>query len=151
MRSSRSERSIEPAGLQAQLADRIAARLLDSPLAEALIERVLQALVRSAALEQLATHVVTELERSPAVDALVDRQVERVLRALEKSDVVAALVQEQASRYLAHLEEHPERIRGLVQGQSRSAARELADGLRERALAADDAVDVLVRRLLRRP
>lgn len=151
MRSSRSERSIEPAGFQAQLADRIAARLLDSPLAEALIERVLQALVRSAALEQLATHVVAELEGSAAVDALVDRQVKRVLRALEQSDALAALVQEQASRYLAHLEEHPEGIRRLVQDQSRSAARELTDALRERALAGDDAVDALVRRLLRRP
>ncbi|MGZ6135419.1 MAG: hypothetical protein ACXWK9_13270 [Myxococcaceae bacterium] len=146
----RSERSIEPAGFQAQLADRIAARLLDSPLADALIERVLQALVRSPALEQLLTQAVTELERSPAVDALVDRQVDRVLVALERSDAVAALVQAQASRYLQHLEAHPEQIRRIVQGQSRNAIEELTEALRGRALAADDAVDAWARRLLGR-
>ncbi len=146
----RSERSLEPAGFQAQLADRIAARLLDSPLADALINRVLQALVRSAALEQLLTTAVTELERSPAVDALVDRQVERVLRALERSDAVAALVQAQASAYLQHLEAHPEQIRRIVQGQSRNAIEELTEALRRRALEADDAVDAWARRLLGR-
>lgn len=150
MRSSRSERSIEPVGFQAQLADRIAARLLDSPLADALIDRVLQALVRSAALDPLLTHAVSELERSPEVDALVDRQVERVLVALERSDVLAALVQAQASRYLESLEAHPERIRRLVQRQSRTAIEELTDALRTRALAADDAVDAWVRRLVGR-
>lgn len=150
MRPWRSERDVEPAGFQAQLADLIAARLLDSPLADALIERVLQALVRSTALDRFTSHVVAELEQSPAVDALVDRQVQRVLGALERSPALAVLVEQQASRYLEHLEEHPERIRRLVQDQSRGAARELRDGLREHALAADDAVDALVRRVLRR-
>jgi len=150
VRSARSERGIEPAGFQAQLADLIAAKLLDSFLADALIDRVLQALVRSPALEPLLAHVLSELERSPAVDALVDRQVERVLGALERSDALAALVQAQASRYLEQLESHPERIRRLVQGQSRSAIDELVDALRSRALAADDAVDGWVGRFLGR-
>jgi len=150
VRAFRSERSIEPHGVQAQLADRLAAALLESPLADALIERVLQALVRSPALEQLLTQAVSELERSPAVDALVDRQVERVLRGLEQSDAVTALVQAQAGRYLAHLEAHPEQVRRIVQGQSRSAVEELIDGIRGRALAADEAVDAWARRLLGR-
>lgn len=150
VRPFRPERSLEPAGFQAQLADRIAARLLESALADSLIERVLQALVRSPALEQLLTQAVAELERSPAVDALVDRQVERVLVELERSVAVAALVQAQAARYLAHLEAHPEQVRRIVQGQSRSAIEELTDGIRGRALAADDAVDAWARRLLGR-
>jgi hypothetical protein len=140
----------ERTGLPAQLVDAVATRLLESPLADALIERVLEALIRSAALERFTNQVVAELEASPAVDALVDRQVRRVLQALEHSEELATLIERQAGRYLVHLGEHPEPVQRLIQDQSRSAVRDFRDALRERALAGDDAVDVLVRRVLRR-
>jgi len=137
-------------GLSAQLADALATRLLESTAAEAVVEQVLRALIRSPALQTFTSELLAELETSSALDALVDKQVERILRELETSETLRTLVQEQATSYLAHLEAHPERIRRLVRTESRGAMTDFLDGLRGRAMAADDAVDQFARRVLRK-
>ena len=140
----------EPQGLTTQLADAVVRRLLETPLADTLIYRVVEALTRSAALERLVLKVVTDLEASPAVEALVDRQVVRVMEALRESEGLRLLIQEQAGDYLEHLGRHPEPVQRLIQEQSRGVVREWRDTLRERALAADDVVDTWARRVLGR-
>jgi len=106
---------------------------METRLAEALLDRVLQS-----------------LQGNPAVDALVDRQVGRVLQALAKSDALRQLVREQADAYLKHLTANPEPVRELIQDQSRGMVRDILAGVRARAVVADDAVDAWVRRTLGR-
>ena len=138
------------AGIGAQVADALVTRLFDTRLAGVLFERVLQALLGSPALEQLVVRLLTDLEASPAVDALVDRQVGRVLQALEDSEALRQLVREQGGAYLRYLTEHPESVQQLIQDQSRGIARDFQGRARAAALDADDAVDSWVRRVLRR-
>jgi hypothetical protein len=136
----------EPPGFTTQVADAVLRRLLESPVADTLIDRVVQALMRSPELDRLITKVVADLEASPVVDSLADRQVERVLAALQESEALQLLIRKQAGEYLEHLGEHPEPVQRLIQEQSRGVVEEFLGALRERALAADDAVDGWVRR-----
>ncbi len=138
------------AGLAAQVADALVTRLVDTRLAGALIERVLEALMESPALEQLVVRLLTRLEDSPAIDALVDQQVGRVLQALEKSEAVRQLVREQGGAYLEYITEHPEPVHQLIQDQSRGMARDFQERVRAAAFDADDAVESWLRRVLRR-
>ncbi len=132
------------------MADALVTRLFDTRLAGALFEHVLQALLESPALKQLVVQLLTDLEASPAVDALVDRQVGRVLQALQDSEALRHLVREQGGAYLGYLTEHPESVQQLIQDQSRGIARDFQERVRVAALDADDAVDSWVRRVLRR-
>jgi hypothetical protein len=66
------------------VADAVLRRFLETPLADMLIDRIIQALMRSGELDRLITKVVTDLETSPVVGSLVDRQVERVLDGLRR-------------------------------------------------------------------
>ena len=125
-------------------------RLLESPVADTLIERVVQALMRSGELDRLVTKIVADLEASPVVDSLVDRQIERVMEALRQSAALQALIQEQVGAYLVYLGEHPEPVQRLIQEQSRGVVDEFLSALRQRALAADDTVDGWVRRAVGR-
>jgi hypothetical protein len=125
-------------------------RLLESPVADTLIERVVQALMRSGELDRLVTKIVADLEASPVVDSLVDRQIERVMEALRQSAALQALIQEQVGAYLLHLGEHPEPVQRLIQEQSRGVVDEFLSALRQRALEADDTVDGWVRRAVGR-
>jgi len=140
----------EREGITNRLADALVTRLLETGLAESLIDGVVEALMRGPMLERLASKVLHDLEASPAVDALVDRQVERVLPALERSEALQSLIREQAGIYLQFLEAHPEQVRRLVQQESRGVLREFGDGLRARAVSGDDRVEAWARRALGR-
>ncbi len=136
----------ERPGFTTQVADAVLRRLLESPLGDALIDRVVQALMRSGELDRLIAQVVADLEASPVVESLVDRQVERVLDELGESEALQLLIRKQAGDYLEHLGEHPEPVQRLIQEQSRGVVEEFLGALRERALAGDDTVDRWVRR-----
>lgn len=126
------------------------ARLVETRLAEAFIDQVLRALMESRTLELLVIRLLERPEVSGAVDALVDRQVGRVLQALEKDDSLRQLVREQVDAYLKHLTEHPEPVRQLIQDQSRGMARDLQESVRAAAIDADDAAETWVHRMLGR-
>lgn len=136
--------------LTTQLADAAIRRILETPLADALIERVVQALMRSPELDPLVTRVVAGLQGSPTVESLIDRQVDRVLGVLRENEALQLLIREQVGQYLQHLGEHPEPVQRLIQEQSRGVVDDFLTALRERALAADDALDGWVRRALAR-
>ena len=137
-------------GLDARLADALVARLVETRLAEALIDQVLRALMGSRTLEQLVIRLLERPEVGGAIDALVDRQVVRVLEALENDDALRQLVREQADAYLKHLTEHPEPVQQLIQDQSRGMAQDLQESVRAAALDADDAAETWVHRKLGR-
>lgn len=139
-----------PAGLEARLADALVARLVENRLAEAFIDQVLRALMESRTLEQLVIRLLERPEVSGAVDALVDRQVGRVLETLEKDDSLRQLVREQADAYLKHLTEHPESVQQLIQDRSRGMAQNLQESVRAAAIDADDAAETWVHRKLGR-
>jgi len=135
-------------GVTSRLADALVNRLLETGVAESFIDGVVQALMRGPMLEQLSAKVLQDLEASPALDALADRQVERIMAGLQHSEALRLLIREQAGAYLKYLEHHPEQIRRLVQLESRGVLREFSDALRERASSGDDRVEAWARRLL---
>jgi hypothetical protein len=137
-------------GLEARIADALVSRLVESRFSEALMEQVLVALTESRDVEQLVIHLLRQPDVNGAVDAAVDRQLGRVLQTLRDSPALRDLVREQVDAYLQHLTEHPEPVRQLIQDQSRGMVREIQATVRARAVAADDAVDAWVRRVLRR-
>ena len=106
--------------------------------------------MRSGELDRLVAKVIVDLEASPVVDALVDRQVERVLEALRENLALQALIREQAGAYLVHLGEHPAPVQRLIHEQSRGVVDRFLSALRQRAMAGDDTVDGWVRRALGR-
>jgi hypothetical protein len=84
---------------------------------------------------------VTALASSPLVNLMVDAQVTRVLRP-----VVRTVLDE----VLLVLEEEPERLQSLVQGQRDGMVDELVNRIRTGAAAGDTAVDRLTFRMFRR-
>jgi len=139
---------VEPGGQATQLADSLIGRLLETRLADSVVERVVESLMRSAALERLVAKVVTGLETSPALDALVDRQMDRVLAALCESDALRKVIRDQAGDYLEFLAEHSEKVQRVVQGQSRGVARDLQESIREHVMALDDVLESWAHRVL---
>lgn len=103
-----------PAGLEARLADALVTRLVESRFSEALMEQVLAALTESKDVERLVVHLLGQPGVNGAVDAVVDRQVGRVIPDLRESEAVRDLIRDQADAYLRHLAEHPEGVERLV-------------------------------------
>jgi hypothetical protein len=139
---------VEPGALAAKLADALMGRILETRLVDSVIERVIESLMRSATLERLVAEVVADLETSPALNELVDRQMVRVLAALGESDALRKLIRDQADDYLEYLTEHPERVQPLVQDQSRGVAVEMRESIREYVMTLDDALESWARRVV---
>jgi hypothetical protein len=137
-------------GLEARIADALVTRLVESRFSEALMEQILQALTESRDVEKLVVHLLQQPDVNGAVDALVDRQLGRVIASLRSSEALRELVREQVDLYLKHLTEDPEAVRQLIQDQSRGMVREVQATVRARAYLGDDAVDAWVHRVLGR-
>lgn len=137
-------------GLEARIADALVTRLVESRFSEALMEQILQALTESRDVEKLVVHLLGQPDVNGAADALVDRQLGRVIESLRSSEALRELVREQVDLYLKHLTENPEAVRQLIQDQSRGMVREVQATVRARAYLGDDAVDALVHRVLGR-
>lgn len=78
---------------------------------------------------------------------LAGAPINEIVDYLAENPHVARLVEEQ----LEELRKNPEPVRELVQGQSVSMATEAVDELREQGVTADNLLEGVVRRLLRRP
>ncbi len=77
---------------------------------------------------------------------LVGAPINDIVDYLAKNPHVARLVEEQ----LTELRKNPEPVRELVQGQSVGMATEVVDELREQGVTADNLLEGVVRRVLRR-
>jgi hypothetical protein len=120
----------------------------------------------------LMEDVVSYAGTNPGVLALVDAQVERLLPALVADPTIQALLVEQlgtwiaglatrpesldplvrevGDRYIAYLNEHPDDVQNLVQGQAVGMASEVRDSVRTIGVTGDTALEMLVRSILRR-
>jgi hypothetical protein len=108
------------------------------PLVQSIVGRALQPILDQA-LPQVLDQISAEPELlMPLVEAIVDEALEPILRdALPKVMVV--------------LNEDPDAIRSLVRDQSTGIAGEMTETVRVRAADADERIDRIVRRVLRRP
>jgi hypothetical protein len=115
--------------LDSELVERVLDRLIEARVAERVVDRVLA----SPATERLLIRTLErpEVERLLA-DALDSRAVERVMTSV-----------------LERVADSPE-VRRAVAQQSAGLADEVAEQVRTRAAAGDDAAERLARRLLRR-
>lgn len=120
------------------------------PGLDELIELVVARVTESEAAERLVDKFVVYLTRNEYVDRLVDAYTDRVIERLESSDRLAEVVRRETNRYIAYLEDHPEIIEALVEEQSYSVAGSMSGTIRRRTVTADNALEAVVRRVLRR-
>jgi hypothetical protein len=99
------------------------------------VERLLPALVADPTIQQLLTRQLGEW-----IDGLVPR-----------SESLDPLVRALGDRYIAYLNENPEDVQNLVQGQAVSMAGEVRDSVRSITVTGDSFLEILARGLLRRP
>ena len=120
----------------------------------------------------LIEDIVGYVGDNPGVKALIDAQVERLLPELVDDATIQALLVEQlgtwiaglttraetldplvrklGDRYIAYLNEHPEDVQNLVQGQAVGMATEVRDDVRTITVTGDTFLETLARALLRR-
>ncbi len=120
------------------------------PGLDELIELVVERVTESPAAEKLVDKFVVYLTGNPKVDKLVETYTDHVVAKLESSDRLAEVVRRETNRYLAYLEDHPEIIEALVEEQSYSVAGSMSGTIRRRTVTADNAIEAVVRRVLRR-
>lgn len=94
--------------------------------------------------------MLDELPEDPKLQTLVSTQVEVMLDELPQNERLLALVRIQGDQYLAYLQENPDAVQELVQGQSIGLAGEMLDEVRERTVTADSLAERIVRTLLKR-
>jgi hypothetical protein len=95
----------------------------------------------------LIEDIVRYVADNPGVMALIDTQVAALATRTETLD---PLVREVGDRYIAYLNEHPEDVQNLVQGQAVGMANEVRDDVRTIAVTGDTFLETLARALLRR-
>jgi hypothetical protein len=120
----------------------------------------------------LLEDIVSYAGDNPGVKALVDEQVERLLPTLvndptiqqllveqlgewisglsTRAETLDPLVREVGDRYVAYLNEHPDDVQNLVQGQAVGMASEVRDQVRKMTVTGDTVLETLARNLLRR-
>ena len=95
----------------------------------------------------LIEDIVRFVGDNPGVKALIDTQVAGLATRAETLD---PLVQEVGDRYIAYLNEHPDDVQNLVQGQAAGMAAEVRDDVRTVTVTGDTFLETLARALLRR-
>jgi hypothetical protein len=104
-------------------------------LVDAQVERLLPALVADATIQQL----------------LVEQLGEWLEGLTTRSESLDPLVRALGDRYIAYLNDHPDDVQNLVQGQAVSMAGEVRDSVRGITVTGDSFLEILARGLLRRP
>ena len=95
----------------------------------------------------LIEDIVRYVGDNPGVKALIDTQVAGLAT---RAEILDPLVQEVGDRYIAYLNEHPDDVQNLVQGQAAGMATEVRDDVRTVTVTGDTFLETLARALLRR-
>jgi hypothetical protein len=95
----------------------------------------------------LIEDIVRYVADNPGVKALIDTQVAGLAT---RAEILDPLVQEVGDRYIAYLNEHPDDVQNLVQGQAAGMAAEVRDDVRTVTVTGDTFLETLARALLRR-
>ncbi|MGI8632051.1 MAG: hypothetical protein ACR2NA_05815 [Solirubrobacterales bacterium] len=127
------------AAVRNQLAERIVDRLLEGDFVERLTQALIEADVPDRVAAELVDSEATERAISRVLESqTLERTVERVLVSREMQMVVERIA-------------NSDEVRGAIAQQSLGIAGELADEVRRASMAADDALERIVRRVLGRP
>lgn len=120
------------------------------------VDDVVKFLSTSPALEDLIKTQIDQL----AVDLPQTTQIDVLVRVLannyitylnENPDEVQGLIRSQGDTYLSYLDENPEQVQTLIQGQSQSLIEDVTDEVREFMVTGDSFLELLARKLFRRP
>ncbi len=95
----------------------------------------------------LIEDIVRFVRDNPGVRALIDTQVAGLAT---RAEILDPLVQEVGDRYIAYLNEHPDDVQNLVQGQAVGMAAEVRDDVRTVTVTGDTFLETLARGLFRR-
>ena len=89
--------------------------------------------------------------RPELLSGLVERVAGNYIAYLqEHPETLEQLVQAVGDRYIEYLHKHPENVQDLVAGQSVTMATEVVEEVRSRSAVADNALEYIVRSLLRK-
>ena len=98
-----------------------------------------------------ADRAAGSLADSRLVDGLVRAIAGNYLRYLETHpEALERLVRSQGDMFIAYLNQNPDMVKELVAGQSSGLATELVEGVRARAVSADNVFEMVARSILRR-
>jgi hypothetical protein len=95
----------------------------------------------------LIEDLVRYVADNPGVMALIDTQVAGLAT---RAEILDPLVQEVGDRYIAYLNEHPDDVQNLVQGQAAGMAADVRDDVRTITVTGDTFLETLARALFRR-
>ena len=120
------------------------------------VEDVVRYLSNSPALKRLIEsqidQIAIDLPQTTQVDVLVRVLANNYINYLyENPSQVQELIKGQGDTYLAHLEENPEQVQSLVQGQSVGLIEDIREEVRTFTVTGDSFLELLARRLFRRP
>jgi hypothetical protein len=100
--------------------------------------------------EQVA-RLLPALVGDPTIQQLLTQQLGEWLEGLTaRSETLDPLVRALGDRYIAYLNENPDDVQNLVQGQAVTMAGEIRDSVRSIAVTGDSFLEILARGLLRR-
>lgn len=138
--------------------DGIIAYLADNPQVDALIgvqvDKLLPQLAEHPAIERLIDaqieKILPKLAQSEGIHDLIAVQVAQILPTLAIDEQIELLIRAQGDKYIDYLNEHPDKVRNLVSGQSVGLAGQMLNEVRERTVTADSVAEMVVRNLLKK-
>lgn len=96
--------------------DSITIHTLSSTI-DAVVDYLTESPAITALIDTQLAKILPVLGRSPAVEQLVRDQVNAILPALLQDEQVQLLVRSQAGAYITYLQQNPEIVQGLIRGQ----------------------------------
>lgn len=138
--------------------DKLLPQLAEHPAVERLIaaqiEKILPKLAESEGIHDLIAaqveRLLPELAESEGIHELIAAQVAQILPTLAIDEQIELLIRAQGDKYIDYLNDHPDKVRNLVSGQSVGLAGQMLNEVRERTVTADSVAEMVVRNLLRK-
>ncbi len=107
--------------------------------------------VSQQALNVVVGEVIGDISSNPQIQVLIQSQVEIMAAESPSSAQLDELVRKLADNYIDYLNQHPEQVQNLIAGQSLSLTTEIREEINERMVTGDSLLEMLARRLFRRP
>jgi polyhydroxyalkanoate synthesis regulator phasin len=102
-------------------------------------------------LNSVIGEVIGDISSNPQIQVLIQSQVEIMAAESPSSPQLDDLVRKLADNYINYLNEHPEQVQNLIAGQSLSLTAQIREEVNERMVTGDSLLEMLARRLFRRP
>lgn len=102
-------------------------------------------------LNKVVGEVIGDISSNPQIQVLIQSQVEIMATESPSSSQLDELVRKLADNYINYLNEHPEQVQNLLAGQSVSLSAQIREEINMRMVTGDSLLEMLARRLFRRP